>query len=92
MTSIVAILTSPKLHLASLKPNIWLYSFFTNYLLYLLFAAFANDEEVPDKEKPKSFFMRMKCTLVRRGGAYTKSSGFKVGMCRMYIVHLAIDN
>lgn len=39
--------------------------------------AFMNGDG-PDEEKPKSFFIRMKCTLVRRGGAYTKSSGFKV--------------
>ncbi|KAK2561643.1 Neuronal PAS domain-containing protein 3 [Acropora cervicornis] len=42
---------------------------------------FNNSDDVPDKEKPKSFFMRMKCTLVRRGGSYTKSSGFKVIHC-----------
>jgi len=47
----------------------------SEYLCY--FAAFET-ENGSFEEKPKSFFMRMKCTLVRRGGAYTKSSGFKV--------------
>ena len=46
----------------------------------ILITAFDNNDDLPDKEKPKSFFMRMKCTLVRRGGSYTKSSGFKVGI------------
>ncbi|KAL9958944.1 hypothetical protein ACROYT_G036022 [Oculina patagonica] len=42
---------------------------------------FLNEDGRPNKEKPKSFFLRMKCTLVRRGGSYTKSSGFKVIHC-----------
>lgn len=50
----------------------------------VLFTAFNNSDDVPDKEKPKSFFMRMKCTLVRRGGSYTKSSGFKVNIAVIF--------
>ena len=47
--------------------------------LYLhFFSGFLDDNGRPNAEKPKSFFLRMKCTLVRRGGSYTKSSGFKV--------------
>ena len=47
--------------------------------LYLhFFSGFLDDSGRPNAEKPKSFFLRMKCTLVRRGGSYTKSSGFKV--------------
>ena len=50
-----------------------------NIIVINVIAAFSSSEDNPkDENKPKSFFMRMKCTLVRRGGAYTKSSGFKV--------------
>ena len=46
--------------------------------LFAFFSGFLDDSGRPNAEKPKSFFLRMKCTLVRRGGSYTKSSGFKV--------------
>lgn len=42
---------------------------------------FLDENGRPNAQKPKSFFLRMKCTLVRRGGSYTKSSGFKVIHC-----------
>ena len=50
-------------------------------ILMLLIGPLTPDPSVEDedsKSKPLSFFVRMKCTLVRRGGSYTKSSGFKV--------------
>ncbi|XP_032241462.1 protein similar isoform X2 [Nematostella vectensis] len=46
----------------------------------------------PSPTDTKSFFMRMKCTLVRRGGSYTKSSGFKVIHCVGRLKKYALDN
>ncbi|XP_068689163.1 uncharacterized protein [Montipora foliosa] len=54
---------------------------FTDNIRFFGQQPFDNNDDLPSEEKPKSFFMRMKCTLVRRGGSYTKSSGFKVIHC-----------